>query len=232
MKCIKKSLLTISLGIFLTTNSYSEVLINPSWVNKTGKINFGGNFVTSEVEYEIENLSRDIERKIVGFEAGVPIDGKTDAVFQFGLVNEADYENVNEDGDGYIFGAGFRRLLVSRGTLNVIGYGVLTINKEEVDSVSNGIKYKSDFDLTELQGGIVGVVQLEPLLSIYGGGEIIPYSNGSIKITNTPKIDYEREDALNLRIGAQYLLDGLIGLRGELALMSEETLTFSGNYSF
>lgn len=212
-------------------NLYGEVLMNPSTMaQKQGQVGIA--FASSKVDYDIDNHgSTEIDRKILGGEVAFKVANGLDAVLQLGSIQDSqlDIDNHNGfNGDGYLLGGGVRAQLLKQDKWNVTGYGLFTMTREE-DTFQ---AFKANVDLNEIQVGAVARLTMTNILNLYGGVEAVPYSEGKIKLSELDDQDIERQDFMNLRVGANYQVQKMLGLRAEMAFLGEETITVAGNFQF
>lgn len=246
----KKLSTSIWLAAALAAPAYGEVIFNPANQNFDDKAGLSAAYVNSEIEYENEGGGEsEIERQILGVAGSMPIEQDVEFVFQAGLVTETEAEGIGEDGDGYIMGGGVRAKLMENKKTTVIAYGLLSYTTEEISGTDAGFgdsstKYKVESAIMEIHGGAVANYALNNKLSVYGGMELTPYSDGEgdyktegqtnnvgIEEPASTKWDLERDGLLTTRLGAQYDVDQLT-VRGELAIMGEQSLTIGGGYRF
>jgi len=86
-----------------------------------------------------------------------------------------------------------------------------------------------DLTLTELKiGGLIMHDVRE--FSIYGGLEVVAYSNGDYDIENFSG-DVKRDDRLNLRLGALFNATPAVDLRADLLLLGEQTILLACDFA-
>lgn len=220
MKKTKILSLVIALAVFSSFSSpaVAELLVNP--INKAGAGQAeAGSFLTlSEVEYEYTWITGNIERKILGGYVAYGVNEKFDIYGSLGYIFTAEMQNWHNDDSGFTTAVGIRGLVHKNKFFSVMGYGQYQYVSEEYGN-------KLDGTFTELTTGGMATRSINNNLDVYGGGEIILYSDGDIS-TGTRSVNVERDSRFSLKGGAVYGLNNLL-LRGEITVGSESTFTMS-----
>lgn len=85
-----------------------------------------------------------------------------------------------------------------------------------------------DFTVTELKGGAVFMHSVDGF-DLYGGMEFVLLSDGEVEVANTDT-DADRDDRLNLRLGALYNLNNYVALKADLLIVGEQTLLLGADF--
>lgn len=233
MKLLKKWFFVkalVVLCLFLSTQAHAFFGINPSITNNSKNIE-GSIFLNlSTIDYEPEGNGDnfEVERKIIGGNLAFSLNNKVDVFATAGYIFDAEYEDTQLDSDGGLHaGGGIRANVYKQGKLSVNVYGQLDYLIFD-KFTSNGTDVElSGFDITG--GGIVNY-GLTRVVSLWGGIEIIPFSDYESEVGSS-KTDFERADFLGIRLGANFGLESWT-LRVELAFAGEQALVFSGSTRF
>ena len=216
--------------------SFAQMLANPAQVNGHGRNSFGLGLVNSSIDYEYDHDSGDIKRKTIAFDLGHGVSDKMDAFGQFGFIfdDEAkvfDAGGFSPEGKGFMFGGGVRGLAYRLHQVDLHGYGLFNYTSEEFEDKNGGVKITIKQHIYDFQGGLVGKYQINSDAAVYGGLELVFMSDGKadVKVSGggTSDSDVERDDKMNLRVGAIFDVSSF-AIRPELTLMGEETFMISG----
>lgn len=229
----------LATAVIMAPQAFGELLVNPVAPLKASQAAIGASFVKSKIDYEISE-SREIERTIFALEAQYGVKSNIEVFAQFGFINKMEYENVDEDGDGTMLGAGVRGTFLNKGPWAIQGYGLLNFTNEEIDTFKyRGIDVKVKIDLTEFEGGVIAEYNSSNEFSFYGGIALVPYSDGDVKVTasiptysESGSHSIERDDLVALRLGAQFAPSAAFVIHGGLAFMSETTFMGGAIYRF
>lgn len=240
-----KATRTILLTVFLastTTPAAAQMVVNPSTLSSAKKTQVGASFATSTTDYELRS-SREIKRKILSADFSTGVSPDLAVIGQVGMTFDGEWEALDDvEGDGYIVGAGLSSELYSSSSMSFKGFGMLTYISEEfkgdVSSQGYDVDTTIDLDVTELHLGGVATYKASPKVQPYAGLELIPYSDGDAKVkaklggySASESEDIERDDSLNIRLGANFVLNSLT-LSPQIVIASEETFLLSGMTSF
>ncbi len=86
-----------------------------------------------------------------------------------------------------------------------------------------------DFTVTEIKGGAVFMHSVDGF-DLYGGGEFVLVSDGKVEVGNGDS-DADRDDRLNLRLGAAYNLSNYVALKADLLILGEQTLLLGADFA-
>lgn len=185
----------------------------------------------TETEYDSDDTNGfegKIERKILAAGYSNKISNKTSVFGVFGFSFDAETKGdrfYRAEGKGFQFGGGLRFLFWKKDQIEASGYGMLSYVSEtyEFDSGGEDLDYKSmAFHL-----GGVGNFRFNNSGFCYGAVEIIPYDDGELDAYNS-EYDEQRDDILNLKLGAGYRVDPKILVRFEFNIAGDKSLVFAG----
>jgi hypothetical protein len=215
----------------LSAPAFAENFISPIQKAPVGKIQGSAYIGESTVTFENENnVDGDIDRKFFAFSAAYGLNEKVDVYASIALINDAEIEDAPSDGDGTAIAFGARgKLPIRTPGNNIYGYAQLLMTDEDYGKFNaGGETNKISGEETLISCGVMGVRKLENKVSVYGGIDLNLISNGQVKvvrsITGTDKIDAERNDLLNVRVGADVdienaMLDIQLGVFGDKGFM-------------
>ncbi len=89
--------------------------------------------------------------------------------------------------------------------------------------------FSSDFAVTELKVGGLFLHQAREF-SLYGGLEVVAYSHGTVDVPGA-NIDINRDDRVNVRLGASFNATRSVDLRAEVLLIGEETVLLAADFA-
>jgi hypothetical protein len=176
----------------------------------------------SEIEYELDGGGDgEIERTILGGAFGFGLGPRLDLYIEGGYIVEAELENGSDDGDGFLIGSGIRGIIYKENHFEFFGKGGVRYITEDYGSSIDG-------DIFELELAGVARYAVRNKLGVYGGVDLIPYSDGEIEI-GRGDADIERDDLIGLRFGVEGTVNSVI-LNAEVALVSEEALILRATF--
>lgn len=186
-----------------------------------------GALVLDDTEYEVDNSDFDIEGQILTFGYKAAINPQFAIGGGFGFMIDGDYQPRGgnlDDGSGYrlFVDADYEFKRFAAGQL----IGTFSFLHDNFTFEAPGDR-ELEFSMNEAKIGGLFIHRIQDI-AIYGGLEIFLYSDGEIELIT--RADAERNDRMNLRIGAAFSLDNNFDLRGDLYLMSEETLTLAVDF--
>ena len=210
------------LGIIIFLFSFSassQVLVNTSNVQP----HVGGNLSISNVDYQFDDTTFNVERSIVGFGLAASLNPSVDFLLQAGYTFDAKYDDLHRwNGSGYMVGVGANFEFYKAEYINLVGYGLFNYTNENYKYSGN------NHDLTMLDMHVGGLVvgKVSPEITLYCGPEYIPYSQGKLKFNHQDK-DIERADSLNFKVGMNVKLDNNLILKPEVTFLNEQTITLA-----
>jgi hypothetical protein len=207
----------------------AEILVDESLINPPSGISVGASLGLSKVEYEYSRGDWEfaISRKTLGLGLVSSLGSGANLLLQAGYVFKSEYEDTDWEGKGWMLGGGVNFLLHKGSRVSVLGYGLLNYTQEEYEYHE---KLDADLTLTDLHLGALFMFRAGPRAVLYVGPDFVPYSEGEIKFSDKHRgEDFEREDVLNLKIGAS-IAAGSVVIRPEVTLMNEQTLMLTVDF--
>lgn len=199
----------------------------------TGGNRFTGGLLFQDTSYDIDDVdsSTDVEGTLLvgGFKAD--LDKRLSVGGGVGLMLDGELGGSNslEDGKGFRLFADVaftahefdRNKIIVTGTLS---HDRFSFEESNVDA---------DFRVTELKGGAVIMHSVEAF-NLYGGAEFILLSDGEAEYeipAGSFDRDADRDDRLNLRLGAQYNLNTYAALKADLLILGEQTFFLGADFA-
>jgi hypothetical protein len=180
-----------------------------------------GAFSFSEVEYDAKSTI-DVERKILvgGYSQGLGAD--YDLILQAGLILESKYENIDDEGKGFLFGGGSKFQIHRDHGLVVTGYGLFNYLNESLEVGDEELKVT----VWDIHGGAIALFPLpgKPIQP-YAGLDLAIISDGEIDFLGSES-DFERDDLINIKLGLNWAT-GSITVRPEFTIIGEQTVTIA-----
>lgn len=212
-------------SFLLSSESLAQMLVDPSTVAPAGKVRAAGIFSAAEVDYETDNTDFDIERKILAVEFASGMAPDVDIVGDIGLITDSEIDNVDADGDGYVFGFGVRSVVHKESNWRASAFGIFSYQSEEFEGDND---WTLEVDSYDIHTGAVALFLMTPKFQPYAGLDLALYSDGSAKVKGSGrgKEDIERDDLINLKFGANFNFTRLT-LRPELTLFGEKTFSLA-----
>ena len=182
--------------------------------------------VSSHADIDIDGggNSEDLDVDVLGVDYSIRFKHNIDIIAQAGLAYDAEF--VDCDGSGFYLGAGARGFLTQFHKVDIFGYALLNYTSFDVDC--NGGDIESD--LLSLHVGPTFAYTFNQHVTVTGGVDLIIFSDGESKISNSANVDIEHDDNLNLHVGAKGALNqfqwhaklGFIGEQGITIGVSKE----------
>jgi hypothetical protein len=228
----------------------AQLIVDPTARADVGVTEAGAALAISEVEYD----EGDIERQVLGVYGAYGVGDWFDVYGVLGLIIDAEPSDWGDSGDGFMLAVGARSALRQIDSWTFLAYGQLQYITEDygsesasdVDGLGDPVSVSADAEgtITELILGGVARYDLNDQLSLYGGIDLIPYSDGeadvSVNVSGGGPIaglgaddsfDFERDNMIGIRGGATYDLASF-WLRAEIALLSEQTFLLGAGTTF
>ncbi|KPJ93029.1 MAG: hypothetical protein AMJ53_08230 [Gammaproteobacteria bacterium SG8_11] len=232
---MKKSLFAAAVAVLIgvTFNPASaELFIDPSVKSAAGKVYGSAFFGTSEVDYDIENTSDNIEveRTFLGISGAYGINDTVDIYAGFALITKAEAEYYPDDDSGTAIAFGARGVFPLQSGIMLGGYAQYLLVDEDYGSIGNT---SLSAEGSALSLGLVATKAIDNI-TLYGGAELIVMSDGEVKYNNgfnTVKYDAEYDDVLGIRAGAR-IDAGAIDVNFGLAIMHETGFTIGISKGF
>lgn len=208
-------------ALFSVTSAYANTSL-------TGGNRFTGGLLFQDTSYDTDaDDSVDVEGTILvgGFKAdlnkrfslgggvGIMLDG------EIGSGNNAD------DGKGFRLFADVAFEAHRFDSNKIIVTGTISHDRFSFDTPANDV----DFSVTELKGGAVFMHSVDGF-DLYGGAEFVLLSDGEIEYGNL-STDADRDDRLNLRLGAQYNLNSYAAIKADLLILGEQTFLLGADFA-
>jgi hypothetical protein len=206
----------------------------PAWAYNSvagvrdGQTRFTGGLLLQDAEYEFEtgNTEFDVEGDIVtlGVKSGLSSSFALGAGLGLMLDGELGRQGTVGDGEGYrLFVDGdleFTRL----GGSTLLGTFILTHDRFSFDDPGD-----VDFTMTEIKAGVLVLRRIQHV-SLYGGLDVILFSDGEVDDGRPDPLEAERSSRLNLRLGLAFAVNSSIDLRADLHLLNEQSLFFGADF--
>ncbi len=224
---MEKYIFAVTIGFILSTLTtsicFGQMLSNPTIHSGTDNLTIDGGFAKSKADYELRS-TRNIDRAWIFSDLGYGMTPNTDIFGMVGISLKSKYDDTSVTGKGFMFGGGGRAQLYKKGNLNLWVHSQASYISETFKGTLYYIPTGQDvgdvtidFDVFELLLGGIASYQVQTRFSIYGGLELVPYSDGTAKAKATVNLyqgkastDVERSNIINLRIGARFLLDQVV----------------------
>lgn len=205
--------------------SQAEILYNPAISVGTDRAAGGVSLTKSKVGMQTKS-SFDIERTILGFEYHYGISQALHIIGQAGYATKVEYEDIDDTGHGYILGGGVSWEVHRSGANRYLVHGVLNYLSDDVHS--GDLKT----NLMEIHMGGLATHAVKNNFEIYGGLDLVPYSDGDLKIRGFKSVSVERDTLFNLRLGMQFLPTPQTNINFGIAFISETTLNIGVDFKF
>lgn len=207
------------LPFLFATSASAQILVDHQTNAGSGGFLLTPALSFSEIEYDIDGGGEaEIERTLIGVALAYGLHPSFDIYGEAAYIAEAEFENARGDGEGLLVGAGFDGEFYRSGRLQLRWLGGIHLISEDYGSGTDG-------DLFEVLLGASARGQLTPEFGLYGGLDIVPVSEGEIDPRRGGDIDFDRDNRVGIRFGADYTFPNAIRLNGEVAAVSEEAFT-------
>ncbi len=208
---------------FVSSNASAQVLANTTL---SGTSDFMATLAFSDVDYDNEKAygNTTIERTILAGSFAMKASSDFDFMGQFGFIMDSEFEGVDKDGSGFMFGAGIRTDVFPEGRAKVNAYGLFNYLSEKYSDID------LDVSIIELHLGATMNYALNYKFQPFFGLELVPFSDGEAKMGDYSG-DFERDDLFNLKFGATMNLDK-VNLQASLTAMAEQTFALSALMRF
>lgn len=207
----------LSAKISLAYNSVSAV-------REAGRSRLTTAIVLHDATYETSN-DFDVEGNLLTFGYKTAINSKLAIGAGFGLMLDGEIGSGAriKDGEGYriFLDADYRLARFDRNYL----IGTFSLIR---DSFEFGSQSSIEFDVLEIKFGALILRRIQNF-SLYGGLELYAYSDGDMKAGRN-KVEIDRSDRINARLGLSFSLDQSIDLRTELFLIGEQSVLLGADF--
>lgn len=214
--------LFLSLIFSWSFSAYGQILVDTTLVDKD--LGIGGALSLSKVDYK--NESDDIftvKRKTLGLTLNHKLDQNISLLAQLGYNFESQLEKTEYEGTGYMAGVGVNLRLYQGSRLSFLTYGLLNYVADHFERPN----YTTDFEIIDIHLGGLMLIRASSLVSLYGGIDLIPYSDGTIG--KTVKANIKRDKAVNLKLGLEFTTPS-VAIRPEVTLIGEKTITIGATF--
>lgn len=184
-----------------------------------------GGLLLQDTSYETSS-SFDVEGNLLAVGYKSALNNKFSLGGGLGLMFDGEIGSGPQIGDGN----GFRLFLEGQFDITQKGAttfaGTFALTRDQFNFSENNIEV--DFEITEIKIGGLAIHRVREF-SLYGGLEVVLYSDGTLE-SGGFEADAERDDRLNLRLGAAFAVDRELDIRADLLLLGEQTLLFAVDY--
>ena len=225
MKFFLKALLLT--GLCFGTSAKSQILVDTALVRTPSDLCLGPTLSLSKIEYNNEyDNTFTVKRKTLGLGLVYKLDADVGLLMQMGYTFDAEFEDSDLDnGTGYMAGMGVNFTMYRNRKVALIGYGLLNYVEDRYKE-----KYVHiDMHVTDIHMGGLVLVKASPRVGIFGGIDLVPYSEGSLDYHHG-KLDISREEILNLKLGLEFNLPGAV-IKPEVTLLGEETFSLMASFA-
>ncbi|MGD9874479.1 MAG: hypothetical protein AB7T27_09435 [Kiritimatiellia bacterium] len=182
---------TLSIA-FCAWSANAQLIADPVGITEVGYFEGGGMLMRSTIEYEEEEITRNI----VGGYCIYGLNDYIDIYGSLGISASVEPEGWDDSGHGYIFAGGMRGFIWGDGPLSIYAYGQLQYLAEDygeyTEKFDDGDIYQeatvgAEASLIELITGVMAEYALSEQFMLYGGLELIPISDGEAEAS----MDYD-----------------------------------------
>lgn len=229
---IKYVMTASMITVMLTAVAPAQLLVDPASSAGYNMYEAGAVLSLSTVTYETDDFGNgDIERTILGGYSAFGVTDLIDVYGALGMIALTKPEGWPDDGVGLLVAVGSRVAVLQEGPLRVHAYGQVQYISE--DYGSSKFDGRLEATLLELNLGTTVNYALSEFIEVYGGLDLIPFMDAEFS-NATSRFDdsLERDVFFGLRGGVRYDIGRGIWLRGEIALISETTLSVGAGTRF
>ena len=245
--------------VCLSIPAGAQLIMNPSSTCEQGGVELGPVLAYSEIGYTGKDDGvgdMDVERILTGVNGAWGLNDWFDLYVSLGFIANAEPDfsqgMKGDSGDGFLSGAGIRGVNYEDEYISVMSYAQLSFISEDYGEASETVtdetgpatvSTETSAEIFDVALGAIVKGYVADGVSVYGGLEFIPYTDGKVKsITRTEQNstvggstevseDIERDLPVTLRVGANYELDRW-SLRGEISLISETGIMIGAGFLF
>ena len=193
-----------------------------SGIKGQGQSRVSGGLVLQDASYETTN-SFDVEGQILSFGYKTGVTPRLSLGLGLGYMIDGELGDRVKIGDGN----GFRLMFDGQyevknfsGNILIATFG-LTHDRFKFEERNA----KVDFTVTDMKIGGLVLHRIDKL-AFYGGLDLYLFSNGDIDYGNISD-GVERDDRINIHLGAAFAIDPAFDIRADLYLIGEQTLSFA-----
>jgi hypothetical protein len=212
----------LSLIFLWSFSAYGQILVDTTLVDRD--LGIGGALSLSKIDYKTENDDIfTVKRKTLGLTLNHRLDQNISLLAQLGYNFESILEKTEYEGSGYMAGVGVNLRLYQGNRLSFLAYGLLNFISDHFTKPN----YSTDFENIDIHLGGLMFIRASSLVGLYGGIDLIPYSEGTIgkKI----KTNIKRDKAVNLKLGLEFTTPS-VAIRPEITLIGEKTITVGATF--
>lgn len=177
---------------FCAWSANAQLIADPVGITEVGYFEGGGMVMRSAIKYEEEEITRNIA-------GGYCIYGLNDYIDIYGSLGvstSVEPEGWDESGHGWMMALGTRGFIWGSGPLSIYAYGQLQYLAEDYGEYSekfdDGDIYQKatvevEASLVELLAGAMAEYAVSEQFTLYGGLELIPFSDGEAEAS----MDYD-----------------------------------------
>lgn len=212
----------LCLIFLLPSFASSQILVDPTIFDKD--LGIGGVLSLSKIDYKNENDDVfSIKRKTLGLTLNHQLDSSISLLAGIGYNFESILEKTEYEGTGYMAQIGVNILLYRGNRLSFLTYGLLNYVLDHFEKPN----YATDFEIIDLHLGGLMFLKASSLVGLYGGIDLIPYSDGTIG--KKVKATIKRDKAVNLKLGLEFTTPK-VAIRPEVTLIGEKTITVGATF--
>ena len=171
-----------------------------------------------------------MERTWLSFHDAVSLTDRLELLAAIAAILKAEAEGFDDEGDGFALAGGLRYRVWQQDASALQAYGQFLYLEEDYGHIDNGsVRQDREATSSELTLGMLYLHEFAGQVTLFGGVELIPYSDGELEITiDNPvqriseDLDAERDDIVGARMGLRAVLGSVI-VQGEVALGHEES---------
>jgi hypothetical protein len=213
--------------LFLLTALFTSYSANAQIiVDTTNNSNFGigPSLSLSEIDYKNEDDNVfGVERNTIGLGVVGGITRNVSLLFQAGHTYESKFNESKLEGEGYMFGGGIGFEMYSHKRVTMVGYGLLNYVSDTYKLKNHRPKKEIKMTVTDLHLGWITLLRANQYISLFGGLDLVPYSDGKITYRDY-ELEVERDDLVNLKLGMSFDLPS-VTIKPEVTLIGEKTFT-------
>lgn len=215
------------LGWLWAANAVGQVLVDTTVINPSSEVNLGPTLSFSKVEYQNEDDNTfTVKSKTLGLGIVYNLDPGVNLLMQLGYSFDNEIEDSDlDDGTGYMVGIGANFAFLRSRKATILGYAILNYIADHYKVKRTSI----DMKVTDIHIGSTVLFKATPVLGLFVGIDLVPYSDGSLDYKQG-EIDIERDEVFNLKLGLQFALARAV-ITPEITLGGEETISLKATFA-
>jgi hypothetical protein len=211
----------VALALFAVESAHANTSL-------TGGNRFTGGLLLQDTDYDVDDNddSFDVEGTLIvaGYKASLTPRFSIGGGFGLMIDGEAGSGEQADDGQGFRLFADLAFEAHRFDNNKIIVTGTISHDRFSFERRNQDI----DFTVTELKGGAVFMHSVQNF-DLYGGLEFVLVSDGEVEVNNGD-FDADRDDRLNLRLGAAYNMSKYVSLKADLLIVGEQTLLLGADF--